>query len=115
MRVSPSVRIGRLESPAASLYAARVRGEFVVSVQRAGAEPALPPGHAPRPHTLVLERGRIDRRYWLDLWNYRELFAILAWRDVAVRYKQTAIGIAWAALRPLLTMVVMTVVFHVIA
>jgi len=60
---------------------------------------------------LVLEPGRAERHYWRDLWTYRELFAILAWRDVAVRYKQTVIGVAWAVVRPFLTMVVFTVVF----
>jgi lipopolysaccharide transport system permease protein len=60
---------------------------------------------------LVLEPGRAARHYWRDLWAYRELFGILAWRDVAVRYKQTVIGVAWAVVRPLLTMVVFTVVF----
>jgi len=60
---------------------------------------------------LVLEPGRAERNYWRDLWAYRELFAILAWRDVAVRYKQTVIGIAWAVVRPFLTMVIFTVVF----
>ena len=60
---------------------------------------------------LILECGRADRNYWSDLWHYRELFAILAWRDVAVRYKQTVIGIAWALVRPFLTMVVFTLVF----
>src|SRR5262245_31604603 len=64
---------------------------------------------------LVLEPGRADRRYWADLWAYRELFAILAWRDVAVRYKQTVIGIAWAVVRPLLTMLVFTVIFGSLA
>ncbi len=66
------------------------------------------------PHALpllVLEPGRAQRQYWRDLWAYRDLFAILAWRDVAVRYKQTVIGIAWAVLRPFLTMVVFTVIF----
>jgi lipopolysaccharide transport system permease protein len=62
-------------------------------------------------HVLVLEPGRAERHYWRDLWAYRELFAILAWRDVAVRYKQTVIGIAWAIVRPFLTMVVFTIVF----
>ena len=62
-------------------------------------------------YVLVLEPGRADRHYWRDLWAYRELFAILAWRDVAVRYKQTVIGIAWAVVRPFLTMVIFTVVF----
>ena len=54
----------------------------------------------PDRHLLVLEAGRAERHYWRDLWAYRELFAILAWRDVAVRYKQTVIGIAWAVVRP---------------
>lgn len=61
--------------------------------------------------TLVLEPGRADSQYWRDVWHYRELFFILAWRDVAVRYKQTVIGIAWAVLRPFLTMVVFTLIF----
>ena len=59
----------------------------------------------------MLEAGRAQRHYWRDIWAYRELFAILAWRDVAVRYKQTVIGVAWAVVRPFLTMVVFTVIF----
>lgn len=64
---------------------------------------------------LVLEPGRAERNYWGDLWRYRELFVILAWRDVAVRYKQTVIGIAWAVLRPLTSMVIFTIVFGKLA
>jgi lipopolysaccharide transport system permease protein len=64
---------------------------------------------------LVIEPGRAERHYWRDLWHYRELFAILAWRDVAVRYKQTVIGVAWAVVRPLLATVVFTVVFSKVA
>ena len=64
---------------------------------------------------LVLEAGRAEKHYWLDLWHYRELFAILAWRDVAVRYKQTAVGAIWALLQPFITMVIMTVVFGRVA
>ncbi len=64
---------------------------------------------------LIIEPGRADRQYWRDMWAYRELFLILAWRDVAVRYKQTLIGVAWAVLRPLLTMVVFTLVFSRLA
>lgn len=60
---------------------------------------------------LVIEAGRTEKQYWKDLWRYRELFYFLAWRDVLVRYKQTAIGIAWALIQPFLTMVVFTVVF----
>ena len=60
---------------------------------------------------LVIEPGRSLRNYWRDLWRYRELFYFLAWRDLAVRYKQTAIGVAWSVIRPLLTMAVFVVVF----
>ncbi len=45
---------------------------------------------------IVIETGRIEQQYWRDLWRYRELFYFLAWRDILVRYKQTAIGVAWA-------------------
>lgn len=64
---------------------------------------------------LVIEAGRIERQYWKDIWKYRELFYFLAWRDILVRYKQTAIGLAWALIRPFLTMVVFTVVFGQLA
>src|SRR5512133_711719 len=64
---------------------------------------------------LIIEAGRQERNYWRDVWRYRELFRVLAWRDLAVRYKQTVIGVAWAVIRPLLTMVVFTVIFGRIA
>jgi lipopolysaccharide transport system permease protein len=64
---------------------------------------------------IVIEPGRQELNYWRDLWRYRELFYVLAWRDVAVRYKQTVIGAAWALIRPFLTMVVFTVIFGRIA
>jgi lipopolysaccharide transport system permease protein len=67
------------------------------------------------PDELVLEAGRADRHYWHDLWRYRELFKVLAWRDVSVRYKQTLIGIAWAVIRPFVTMVIFTVAFGKLA
>jgi len=76
-------------------------------------KPMAPSGPVER--LLVLEAGRSDRHYWRDIWDYRELFAILAWRDVSVRYKQTVIGVAWALLRPFVTMVVFTIVFGRIA
>jgi hypothetical protein len=41
---------------------------------------------------VIIETGRVERHYWRDLWQYRELLQVLAWRDVAVRYKQTVIG-----------------------
>ncbi|MBA2623858.1 MAG: ABC transporter permease, partial [Chthoniobacterales bacterium] len=66
-------------------------------------------------HELIIEAGRAESQYWRDLWRYRELFYFLAWRDILVRYKQTAIGVVWALLRPFLTMLVFTVVFGRIA
>jgi len=64
---------------------------------------------------LVIEAGRTERHYWKDLWRYRELFYFLAWRDILVRYKQTVIGLAWALIRPFLTMVVFVIVFSKVA
>jgi lipopolysaccharide transport system permease protein len=64
---------------------------------------------------LIIEAGRTEQQYWKDLWRYRELFYFLAWRDILVRYKQTVIGIAWALIRPFLTMLVFTVVFGQLA
>ena len=64
---------------------------------------------------LIIEAGGTERQYWKDIWRYRELFYFLAWRDILVRYKQTAIGVAWALIRPFLTMVVFTIVFGKIA
>ncbi len=64
---------------------------------------------------FIIEAGRTERHYWRDLWRYRELFQVLAWRDLAVRYKQTAIGVLWALIRPFLTMLVFTVIFGRIA
>src|SRR5215471_7914337 len=64
---------------------------------------------------VILEAGRSERHYWRDLWQYRELFRVLAWRDVAVRYKQTVIGATWALIRPFATMVVFTVIFGKLA
>ncbi len=75
--------------------------------------------NSPRKHTidpvLIIEPGSIEKNYWADLWRYRELFMVLAWRDISVRYKQTVIGILWAIIRPFLTMVVFTVIFGRIA
>jgi lipopolysaccharide transport system permease protein len=67
------------------------------------------------PTELIIEAGRTEGQYWKDLWRYRELFYFLSWRDILVRYKQTAIGIAWALIRPFLTMVVFTIVFGKLA
>jgi hypothetical protein len=64
---------------------------------------------------IIIEAGRRERHYWLDLWRYRELFRVLAWRDLSVRYKQTVIGVLWALIRPVLTMLVFTIIFGQIA
>jgi lipopolysaccharide transport system permease protein len=64
---------------------------------------------------LIIEPGTIEKNYWKDLWRYRELFIILSWRDVKVRYKQTVIGAAWSIIRPLLTTIIFTIVFNKVA
>jgi lipopolysaccharide transport system permease protein len=64
---------------------------------------------------LIIEPGRTEKNYWRDIWLYRELFYILSWRDIKVRYKQTVIGAAWSILRPLLTMIIFTVIFGRVA
>ena len=65
--------------------------------------------------TVFIKTGHTERHYWKDLWRYRELFYFLSWRDILVRYKQTAIGLTWALIRPILTMVVFTVIFGKLA
>ncbi len=64
---------------------------------------------------LIIEPNKTAKNFWKELWQYRELFYFLAWRDILVRYKQTIIGIAWALIRPLLTMIVFTIIFSKIA
>lgn len=64
---------------------------------------------------IIIEPGRTEKNYWKDLWRYRELFYFLSWKDILVRYKQTVIGIAWSVIRPVLTMVVFTIIFGKIA
>ncbi len=64
---------------------------------------------------VVVDAGRLTSIPWVELWRFRELFLFLAWRDFLVRYKQTAIGIFWVVLQPLLTMLVLTVVFGQVA
>jgi lipopolysaccharide transport system permease protein len=64
---------------------------------------------------LIIEPGRVEKNYWRDIWLYRELFYILSWRDIKVRYKQTVIGAVWSVLRPLLTMIIFTIIFGRIA
>ena len=64
---------------------------------------------------LIIEAGRTEAHYWKDLWRYRDLFYFLAWRDILVRYKQTAFGVLWAVLRPFLTMLIFVVIFSRVA
>ena len=84
-----------------------------------GATSAKGPAGPLRPihvaQTVVLEAGRARANYWRELWRYRELFAILAWRDFALRHRQSVLGVAWSVLRPLMTVLIFTVVFSRIA
>ncbi len=78
---------------------------------RSSATPVAPAHSIP---DLVLEAGRADTHYWRDLWRFRELFVFLTWRDLLVRYKQTAVGVAWAVLQPALTTVVFCIFGHLL-
>lgn len=64
---------------------------------------------------LIIESGRSEHLYWRDLWRYRELFYVLAWRDLSVRYRQTVIGVLWALIQPFMMMIVSTVIFGKLA
>ena len=64
---------------------------------------------------IVIKPGSKSKGYWKDLWTFRGLFYFLSWRDIIVRYKQTAIGVAWSVLRPLITIIVFTLIFHKVA
>ena len=65
---------------------------------------------------VIIEAGKGERHYWLDLWRYRELFRVLACGEIlSVRYKQTVIGVLWALIRPFLTMLMFTIIFGRIA
>ncbi|MBN2544902.1 MAG: ABC transporter permease [Spirochaetes bacterium] len=72
-------------------------------------------GKETKKQTINIEAGRTEKNYWLDIWKYRELFYFLSWRDIIVRYKQTAVGLAWSIIRPLLTLLIFTVVFGKLA
>jgi lipopolysaccharide transport system permease protein len=76
---------------------------------------SLVPESSAGEHLTILEAGRAQRNYWSDLWRYRELFTILAWRDLTLRYKQTVIGVTWGIIRPLATVAVFTIVFNRVA
>lgn len=69
----------------------------------------------PMENQTIIEAGQSESRYWLELWHYRELFQVLAWRDLSIRYKQTIIGGIWALIRPLLTMLIFTIIFGKVA
>jgi len=64
--------------------------------------------------TIEPQRGWVSLEL-LDLWRYRELLLLLTWRDIKVRYAQTALGATWAILQPLLTMVIFSVIFGQLA
>lgn len=67
------------------------------------------------PVSLLIEPNKKSSQYWSEIWRYRELFYFLAWRDLLVRYKQTFVGVAWGFIRPLLTMLILTFVFRIVA
>jgi lipopolysaccharide transport system permease protein len=66
-------------------------------------------------YEIIIEPGASEKNYWKDIWRYRELFYILSWRDLKVRYKQTVIGAAWSIIRPILTTIIFTIIFNRVA
>lgn len=68
-------------------------------------------GHVVDTHETVIQAGQSSRDYWRDIWRQRELLYFLSWRDLLVRYKQTVVGTAWVLIRPLLTLIIFTVLF----
>ena len=79
---------------------------------RASAETSASP---PRRKLIIERRDKLFDLNWSDLWEYRELGYTLIWRDITVRYKQTAIGVAWVILQPLITMLIFTAIFGIMA
>ena len=64
---------------------------------------------------VIVKAGQADGQYWTDIWHFRELLYFLAWRDVIVRYKQAAFGVAWALIRPVLMLLIFTMLFSRVA
>lgn len=64
---------------------------------------------------LVIEAGKLEKQYWKDMWEFRELFYFLSWRNMLVRYKQTIIGISWSIIQPICTMLIFSVIFGKLA
>jgi lipopolysaccharide transport system permease protein len=64
---------------------------------------------------IIISPNLTEKNYWKDIWRFRELFYILSWRDIKVRYKQTVIGALWSIIRPVLTTIIFTIVFSRVA
>ncbi len=73
--------------------------------------PIIPSISVPTPHLHIAPTGGLIPIRFGELWEYRELLYFLVWRDVKVRYKQTALGVLWAVIQPVLTMVVFSIFF----
>lgn len=84
---------------------------FPVSTDAVGANRSLLQSE----RVTVIEQGALEREYWRDLWRFRELFAILTWRDLTLRHRQTVLGVAWSVIRPLTTVLVLSFVFGRVA
>ena len=80
-----------------------------------GRNPAESSMKLPRRKLVIENRSALFYMDWSALWEYRELLYILVWRDIKVRYKQTAIGVSWVVLQPLVTMLIFTAIFGYMA
>jgi lipopolysaccharide transport system permease protein len=86
-----------------------------LSVTKAGCDNLLALKSGMSVDEIIIEPGRAEQNYWRDLWRYRELFRMLTWRDFAVRYRQTVVGVAWAIIRPVLVVGIFTIIFGKLA
>ena len=86
----------------------------VAQPSRVAAPPAEAEARDERP-VVIITPNPSEVHYWRDFWRSRELLKVMVWRDVIVRYKQTAMGVSWALIRPLATMLVFTFVFGKLA
>jgi lipopolysaccharide transport system permease protein len=90
--------------------------ERVAALEQVGAETQQAISPPPDRPLAVIEPGRSWAAVsFRELWAYRELFYFLIWRDIKVRYKQTALGVAWVVVQPLMTTLVFTLFFGVLA
>lgn len=99
------------EEDAGRLYTVQVAGPLLQSDQAADGSGSSGQSIASERVIAIEPSARLKGLAWGEVWSYRELLLFFVWRDIKVRYKQSVLGVAWAILQPLLTMVIFTVFF----